>query len=83
MTRRQVRNHGGQALFHQYPSLEEALRALYPQHPWDSFRFSSSARALLQPAALSLTTKEQAELLQDVGRAIGIKQVLPPPQFCS
>jgi len=38
-----IRKQAGQPLWARYASLEEALRDLYPEYPWDSFKFVRTA----------------------------------------
>lgn len=60
------------SLFHHYNSLEEALRAAYPQYQWDSSRFTKSDR--LTPGHW----QNEANLLQALGQAeieLGITKV--------
>lgn len=35
MSRKDIIKHGGRNLFDYYSSLDEALRSVYPDHPWD------------------------------------------------
>ena len=41
MRRGEVEGAGGLRLFTRYSSLANALRAIYPDHPWDSSKFAS------------------------------------------
>lgn len=55
-------------LFRHYSSLEKALRAVYTDYPWESSQF---AREYIHNKSSS-----QKELLEDVARKLGIKEVL-------
>jgi len=39
-----VKEKGGKQLFYYYPSLELALRSIYPENPWQSSQFVAAKR---------------------------------------
>jgi len=44
ITRQQITRGGGRGLFDYYPSLEAALRAVYPHFPWQTSKFEDAER---------------------------------------
>ena len=65
---------GGEGLFEHYSSLTDALRTVYPNHPWPDAR---------HPGYPKLYGK-QRELLDKIGKALGVNEVhynvLSPPK---
>ena len=60
---------GGEGLFEHYSSLADALRTVYPNHPWPDAR---------HPGYPKLYGK-QRELLDNIGKALGVNEVRYPP----
>ena len=58
-------------MFYKYPSLAQALAAIYPDHPWDPQRFSRATPELSELG-------EQIEALEQIGRQLNIKLVHNP-----
>lgn len=44
VTRPQVKRNGGEDLFKHYHTLDELLRTVYKDYPWDSTKFVSNPR---------------------------------------
>jgi len=70
ITRKEITQRGGSALFNHYPSLEQALRTVYPDFPWQSMRFSDK-----QPKGHWADMKNQRELVEKIGVELGVKEV--------
>ena len=69
--RKQVERVGKKSLFRSYPSLEAALRAIYPHYEWDSKQFvERSNRSKWVHQATSFQ-----RVLDEVGTRLGVKQV--------
>lgn len=58
-----------------YPSLPRALRAAYPQFPWQLSRFKRGPRGHLDQLS------KQKEKITNIGRALGVKNVSDPLFF--
>jgi len=42
VTKQKLSDHGGKELWKHYPSVEELMRAMYPDFPWKSEHFASA-----------------------------------------
>lgn len=68
-----VQKRGGKALFRYYDTLGEALKTMFPQHPWDLPQFGANA-----PKAPRGYWLQDANLIRALERAeekLGIKEV--------
>jgi len=73
ITRKQlIKEKGARSLFNQYASLEEALRAIYPEHRWQSTKFTAAGRA---PVGFWDNIEKQKEWLESIAPQLGVKQV--------
>ena len=72
ISRKKVKAAGGEMLFARYPSMEEILQANFPDFPWKSEKFSDTSRL---PAGFFDDLDKQRELLERIGRELGVKQV--------
>ena len=79
MTRRQIREAGGQQFLALYPSLSNALAKAYPDTKWDSSRFVKSSRPGYQmPSGYWDKVNNQQHFLKRIGKELGIQQVILP-----
>lgn len=72
VTREQVRVKGGGGLIARYPSMEAALKAIYPEVAWDSSKFISTVR---NPSGYWADIEHQREFLEKTAQRLGLKQV--------
>lgn len=74
-------NEGGDGLWHYHRSLPDALKAVYPEYPWEMHRFAESGH--FHSGYWSNITN-QREYLEQIGNNLGIQQVcvlsFPPLQ---
>ena len=73
MTRREVEQAGGRSIFNHYHSLYEALKAVYPDYPWQAPRFN--AREHRAPAGFWNEKQNLLHALDMVAEKLGIKEV--------
>ena len=64
---------GGEAIFTQFPNIEAALRAIYPEHPWESIKFLEMAGQVWK--GYWRDVRNQKEFLEQIAPKLGIKQV--------
>lgn len=69
MSRAQIEEEGGRGLLHHHKSLEAVLRAVYPEHDWDSSRF---LRARIHPRGHSSDREYLLSELDKVEKRLGI-----------
>jgi hypothetical protein len=69
VTRTQIERKGGYALFWHYSSLDEALRAIFPEINWPSYLGKTGAEKWNDKAFLS-------EAMSSLGRRLGVEKVL-------
>ena len=67
ITREDVIKHGGKKLFRYYSSMEQMLRSLYPEYPWDSSKFVGHLNK--GPSGVTLA------LIEKISNELGIQQV--------
>lgn len=67
--------HRGWKLFRDRSSLEQLLRALYPDHPWVSSQFLRPA--LKVPSGYWNERENRRAFLDRIGKELGITQVMP------
>ena len=72
ISRREISDYGGRHLWGYYKGPEDLLPAVFPEHPWDTSRFRKPSRAA-RGHWNDLT--RQRQLVDYVGRALGIKHV--------
>ena len=70
--RKPVEIHGGRGLFRYYSSLEAALRAIYPEYPWDSALFIEHG---VVRAGFWKVKKNLLDALSRAEAKLGIKEV--------
>lgn len=72
--RQEVERRGGRTLFKQHSSLEDALRAAYPEFSWQSMRFLGAAK---RPSGHWRDHSNVMKALDAAEERIGIRQVRP------
>jgi len=72
VSRRSVELNGGFQLFMHYPSLGEALKANYPDYPWDLSKFNGAG---LQPPGYWREKKNLLRSLDKAEATMGITKV--------
>ena len=73
VTRRQVIERGGMGLFNHHSSLEEALRAAYPEVEWETSRFSLEGDRI-QPGYLK-DAGNVRRFMESLGKSLGVTKV--------
>ena len=68
-------NEGGEGLWHYHRSLPEALKAVYPEYPWEAHRFAESGHF---HGGYWSNIANQREYLEQIGKNLGIQQVCRP-----
>lgn len=79
VSRKSVVKSGGRTLFSRYVSLDEALRAIYPEYAWESTRFAEEGGKASN--GFWNDPQNQRQILDKVGLELGVQQVhtSPPP----
>lgn len=67
---------GSRSFFNHYPSLEHALRDLYPEYPWDSSKFVGSGKI---PSGYWKDQTNVVKALEQIEKQMGIKEVRNAP----
>lgn len=73
ITKKEVKQKGGEGLFYHFPSLEEALRVLYSDYPWESTRFVE--RKSSGPLKYWHNQSNLLKALERAEKRMGIQQV--------
>jgi len=68
----QLERNGGRGLFNYYSTLENALRSIYPEYPWDTFKFWDANRV---PHGHWKDKDNIVNVLERAEKAIGIQRV--------
>ena len=75
-----VQKHQGASVLSYYSSLREALQRLYPEYPWEPSRFFRASRASRNHWR---DVNNQKEMLERVGKQLGVQQVRGIEYLCS
>lgn len=80
MSRQEIDQRGGQYFLRFYSSVDEMLRAVYPEVPWESLS-SRRKRTNNNRTAVGYWADHvrQRQLLDQIGSELGIKEVFLPP----